>query len=440
MSRPWPRRRWQAMSSRLVSLAFVLLGFGLAREAPAQAQATSDPPGLERVTFEEAVSRAITRNPSVGEAAQAILRAEALLSEARSVFLPLAYGNVGTAVLDAARGFDGNVVQPRTQTAFSGTVSYPVLAASRWAAKNQAADRVGTAKAAAEDTRTLVAVSAAQAYLAVIAAERQYEIALRNRDTARALEDYARTRLEAGQGSRLNHVRSAQQLASAEGLVELALLLVRRAQEALGVAVFAPGPLGATGEPALPAASVPADDAWLERRPDVRLLTAELRAQEREAADAWKSWLPTATASFTPRYVTPAGLFEPSKSWRAFFQLEVPIFDGTLGPQKRAQIADREAARLRLEALRNEARSELRTAVEAVRRTERIVAAIGQAAESAREALRITEIAYRAGATTNIEVVQAQQTARNAEIEAAVAEDRLRQARLDLLVALGQFP
>ena len=60
--------------------------------------------------------------------------------------------------------------------------------------------------------------------------------------------------------------------------------------------------------------------------------------------------------------------------------------------------------------------------------------------ENATEALRITEIAYRAGATTNIEVVQAQQTARQAEIEAAVAEDRLRQFRLDLLVALGQFP
>jgi outer membrane protein TolC len=103
-------------------------------------------------------------------------------------------------------------------------------------------------------------------------------------------------------------------------------------------------------------------------------------------------------------------------------------------------VAEREAARLRLEARENEARSELRVALEAVRRTERIVAAIGLAADSAREALRITEIAYRAGATTNIEVVQAQQTARNAEIEAAVAEDRLRQARLDLLVALGQFP
>jgi outer membrane protein TolC len=356
------------------------------------------------------------------------------------VFLPLAYGNVGTAVLDAARGFGGNVVQPKTQTAFSATASYPVLAASRWAAKNQAADRVGTARAGAEETRRRVALSAAQAYLAVIAAERQRDIAARNRDTAKALEDYARTRYEAGQGSRLNHVRSEQQLASAEGLVELALLLVRRAQEALGVAVFAPGPVGAKGEPALPAAPPPADDAWLQRRPDVRLFTAQLDAADRVVSDAWKNWLPTATASFTPRYVTPAGLFEPEKSWRAFFQLEVPIFDGTLRPRKRVSIAEREIARLRLDALTSEARSELRVAQEAVERTERIVATIGRAADRAREALRITEIAYRAGATTNLEVVQAQQTARNAEIEAAVAEDRLRQARLDLLVALGQFP
>jgi outer membrane protein TolC len=428
------------MSDRLGALGLALLGLVLVGEAAAQTEETSDAPVLEQLTFEEAVVRATSRNPSIGEAAQAVLRAEALLSEARSVFLPLAYGNVGTAVLDAARGFNGSVVQPKTQTAFSATASYPVLAASRWAAKNQAADRVGTARAGAEETRQRVAVSAAQAYLAVIAAERQRDIATRNRDTAKALEDYARTRYEAGQGSRLNHVRSVQQLASAEGLVELALLLVRRAQEALGVAVFAPGPIGAKGEPALPVALPPADDAWLQRRPDVRLLTSQLAAADRVVSDAWKNWLPTATASFTPRYVTPAGLFEPEKSWRAFFQLEVPIFDGTLRPQKRVNIAEREIARLRLDALTSEARSELRMAQEAVRRTERIAATIGQAADSAREALRITEIAYRAGATTNIEVVQAQQTARNAEIEAAVAEDRLRQARLDLLVALGQFP
>jgi outer membrane protein TolC len=430
------------MSRRLVasglSLAVLLLVSEAASQTPAADGSTS--PVVERLTFEEAVERATSRNPSIGEAAQAILRADALLSQARSVFLPLAYGNVGTAVLDAARGFNGSIVQPKTQTAFSATASYAVLNAAGWAAKNQAADRVGTAQASAVETRRNVAISAAQAYLAVIAAERQSEITLRNRDTARALEEYARTRLEAGQGSRLNHVRSVQQLGSAEGLLQLAELMVRQAQEALGVVVFASGPVGAKGEPVFPPAPPPGDDGWLDARPDIRLATAELAAADRVVSDAWKNWLPTVTASFTPRYVTPAGLFEPSKSWRAFFVLDVPIFDGTLRPDKRVRIADRDTARLRLDGLTLEARSELRVAQETVRSTELIVASARQAADSAGEALRITEIAYRAGATTNIEVVQAQRDAREAEILAAVAEDRLRQARLDLLVALGRFP
>jgi len=428
------------MSRRLVALGLALAGVGLACEAAAQTEATLESAFIEQLTFDEAVSRATTRNPSVAEAAQAILRAEALLSGAKAVFLPYAYGNVGTTVLNAPRGFGENVVQPKTQTALSATASYTFLAPALWAAKSQAADRVQTARVAAEEARRQVGVAAAQAYLSVVLAQRQREVTVRNRDTARALEQYARTRFEAGQGSRLNHVRAVQQLASSEALIQIAELALRRTQEALGVAVFADGPVDARGEPTLPPADLPPNDAWLVQRTDVRLFTAELGVAERVVSDSWKSWLPTGTASFTPRYVTPAGLFEPSKSWRALFQLEIPIFDGTLGADKRVRIAERETARLRLDARKNEARSEVRAAQEAVRRNEQIVTSVRQAAESAGEALRITEIAYRAGATTNIEVVQAQQAARNAEIEAALAEDRLRQARLDLLVALGQFP
>jgi outer membrane protein len=162
----------------------------------------------------------------------------------------------------------------------------------------------------------------------------------------------------------------------------------------------------------------------------------------RPTRPGWRS-APTSGSSLprcSPQYVTPAGFFEPARTWRALFQLQIPIYDGTLGGVKRMRIAEREAVKHRLEALKDEARSELRMAQEAVRRSEQIVASTRQAAESAAEALGITEIAYRAGATTNIEVVQAQQAARNAEITSAVAEDRLRQSRLDLLVALGQFP
>jgi outer membrane protein TolC len=415
--------------------ALALAGAGHAQEPKA---ATAS--GMERLTFEEAVERAVAKNPSVGEAAQAILKAQALLEDASAVFLPVAYGAVTTTVLDKARGFDDNIVQPRTQTGFSLTVSYALFDAVRWANRRHAQDDVATARAAAGEARQHVAVVAAQSYLAVIAAERQREIAVRNRETAKALEDYAQARLSAGQGSRLNHVRAVQQRAVADSLVQAADLAVSRAQEALGVAVFAPGPVGVRGEPSLPPAAPPEGDAWLEARPDVQRSKAELHAYDRLVADARKSWLPTATASFTPGYVTPAGLFEPSKTWRAVVQLDIPIFDGTLGAERAGKVADREAARLRLDSLQAAARSELRNAREAVRRNQAILTSTREAANAADEALHITEIAYRAGATTNVEVVQAQQAARNGEIQAAVAEDQLRQARLDLLVALGQFP
>ncbi|HEV7501023.1 MAG TPA: TolC family protein [Vicinamibacteria bacterium] len=437
------------MSRRLSYL--VAAGLHLALIAPVAAQtppavpSAVEPapvaPAIEQVTFDEAVQRAVAHNPTVGQAAQAILRAEALLDSARSVFRPSVSGAVATTVLDAARGFSGNITQPRTQTAFGATLSYPVLAASRWAAKTQAQDQVGVARISAEETRREVALAAAEAYLAVLSAHRLLDVSLRDREAAQALGEYARLRLEAGQGSRLNFVRSSQEVAADEGRVQAAELALRQGQEALGVAMFADLPIDTSGVPALAAAEPPAShDAWLLERPDVRLFTAQVSAADRVVRDTWKSWLPEVTAGFTPQYVTPPGFFAPAATWAALFQLQVPIYDGTIGATRRLRVADREIAQLRLDALKVQARSELRFAQEAVVRNERIVTANRQAAADAAEALRISEIAYKAGATTNVEVVQAQQTASNAAIAAAQAEDRLLQARLDLLLALGQFP
>ena len=47
---------------------------------------------------------------------------------------------------------------------------------------------------------------------------------------------------------------------------------------------------------------------------------------------------------------------------------------------------------------------------------------------------------FEVGATTNIEVIDAQRSARDAESTAAQAEDAVRRAKLELLVALGRFP
>ena len=71
---------------------------------------------------------------------------------------------------------------------------------------------------------------------------------------------------------------------------------------------------------------------------------------------------------------------------------------------------------------------------------ERSLASTRAAAEQARQVVNITNISCRAGAATNIEVIDAERSARDADTAVAIAEDLLRRARLELLNALGRFP
>jgi outer membrane protein TolC len=86
------------------------------------------------------------------------------------------------------------------------------------------------------------------------------------------------------------------------------------------------------------------------------------------------------------------------------------------------------------------ARSEIRIGEESVRSYERALTSARLAAQQANEVLKISTAAFEVGATTNIEVIDAQRSARDAETLAEVAEDALRRARLELLVAIGRFP
>ena len=76
--------------------------------APAIVGAQTQPPA-ESLTFDAAISRAIEKNPTVAIAAQGILRAEALLQQASTVFRPTLGGTVVVTTLDSARGFDDQI-------------------------------------------------------------------------------------------------------------------------------------------------------------------------------------------------------------------------------------------------------------------------------------------------------------------------------------------
>lgn len=414
--------------------------------APSQAAAQA----MERLTFEEAIARALAKNPDVAAAETSIRRAEALLQQARTISRPTVGAGVTTTVLDSERAFGGQVSQPQTQTVFAGSVSYPVLAPSRWALRAQASDQVDLARLGAVDLRRGVAVATAQAYLAIIAQKRLVDANARARETAQYHVEYARARLEAGAGSRLNALRAEQELATSDVLLEAARLGERRAQEALGVLVASDAPVDAAAEPSFEVPAVPTTpggpedpggEAWLRARPDVQVSIAAERAAQRVVDDSWKDWLPNASVGVEPTYVTPSGLFQPSRSMRGVLQFSIPIYDGGV---RKAAALQRQAA-LELASIQRtdtelRARADLRTAQAAVESTTRALEFARAAAASATEVLRITGVAFRAGATTNLEVIDAQRRSRDADTAVAQAEDRARQARLDLLVTLGKFP
>lgn len=408
---------------------------------PARAQQA---PAMERVTFDEAVRRALEKNPTVAQAAEAIRRAEGLLQQARAATLPGVSASFSNVLLDSGRGFDNLIVQPRSQSTTAANVSMPVLAASRWAAATQARDQIDIATLSATDVRKQFGVAAAQTYLALIAQQRQVLVNVRARDAAQAHLDYAQRRLASGAGTRLNELRAAQEMASDEARLENARLAVRRAQEALGVLMAADGPVDAAGEPAFELPASPAihdEPTWMAARTDVRLFTATERAADRVWRDSFKDFFPTATASFDPQDVTPSGLFQPSRTWRFTISLSQPIFDG--GQRRglaRLRQSAAETSKLALASVQIQARSEVRLAQETVQSTERALASVRLAAQQAGEVLSITNTAFEAGATTNLEVIDAQRSARDADAAAEIAEDAVRRARLDLLTALGRFP
>ncbi|HJU43031.1 MAG TPA: multidrug efflux RND transporter permease subunit [Vicinamibacterales bacterium] len=413
----------------------IVFAVGLSLSTPAFAQ---EP--IERVSFDQAIARALEKNPTVAIAATNILRSEALLQQARSAVRPRVTGNVTNTTLDTGREFNGLTVQPQNQTLFGLNAAVPFSAVS-WAQRAQAMDQVEIARLSETDTRRQIAVATATAYLAVIAQKRQVEVSLTAIETARSQLDYNRRRREGGVGSRLNELRSAQVLAATEAQLEVLRFNVNRAQEALGVLVAASGPVDVDGEPVFDIPQDAGEGEWLPNRPDVRVLSAQRAANERVMDDTRKEWWPAAAVVFGPQYLTPSGLFQPSRTWALALQLSQPLFEGG---QRRSLRRQREAifqaSALSLEQLQIEARSEVRTARAAVASRERALESARRAAVAANEVLRITIIAFDAGSTTNIEVIDAQRSARDQELLVALAEDAVRQARLELLVALGRFP
>jgi outer membrane protein TolC len=407
------------------------------------AEPEASPAAVKRYTFAEAIERALARSPSALTAQQEILRTEALVREVRASSLPTLTGNVVATRLDADRVLSGKVIQGANSLAANALISLPLVATQRWMQWVHARDQAQVSRVSEKDVQRSLAITAARAYLLVIAARRTLEVNERAFRTAGAHYDFAHGRYSGGVGNRLDEVRARQQMETIRSALELTRSALARAQEALGVVLAEEEPVDASEDPPL-AAPPSLDDALKDaahRRTDVRLQKERLAAAQQVVKDSWADFMPSITGTFQPFYQEPPTLTSPQTGWQAQAVLVVPFYDGGLRyGQQHEREALKSEADIALAAVLRQVQSDVRAAYEQLKRADASLDGAQSASRLAREVLELASQAYAAGATTTLEVIDAERQARDAESAAAVAEDGARQARLDVLAATGRFP
>ncbi len=440
--------------ARVVAAALLCLAASL---APLAALAQSLPPALtpapdvvlsariapaEPITFDDAIARALAYNTSAVIAAQEIARAEGLMGQARAGALPLVTLGGSYTLLDHDRVLNGSLFQSGQVLQGTATAAVPLLAATRWWNWAHGVEGVDVARLSEADVRRTVAITAARAYLSVVAAHRAIDVSESAVKVGRAHEEYAVARRKGGVGNELDVKRAEQERWAAETQLQAAYALLARGREALGVICGAQGPLDSTGVP--PVTYYPdldqAEQA-VQGRQDVKAAAGRAHLADAVWKDSWTDWLPVVAGSFQAYAQTNAVMPTPPTGWVAQLVASFPIFQGGL---RTSQIVERRAlAREAEEALTGvirQARSEVRASFEAMRYAYAGYDAARRGAESAMTALDLANQAYRAGATSNLDVIDAERRARDASTTAVIAEDAVRQANLDLLSAAGRFP
>jgi outer membrane protein len=431
-----PGRGW----IRHAALPALLLG--VCSALPRPVAAAPDETGPPAIGLQEAIETALRAGPELLLALEEVARARALTREARAGAIPTLTGNATYTRLDNERSVNGTRLAGRDQIFANVLVSAPLVSSQRWMALRHAKHDHTSAELEVQAVRREVALAAAHAYLTVIAQHRNIEVQQRALANARAHFDNAHARYEGGIGNQLDDVRANQEVANSESQLASARAALVAAQEQLGVLLGASGPRDARDIERELEAPAPEDVTQAaEARADVRANQQLVRAAHSVVRDSWADYMPLLTGTFQPFFQDPPTVQYPRTGWQAQLILSVPLFDGSL---RNAQYAERKSdlsrSRIDLEALLRRARSEIRVAADAVKRADESLVAAQRAADLAGQALGMANAAYTAGATSDIEVVDAERRARDAETSAVVAEDSARRARLDLLSASGRLP
>jgi outer membrane protein TolC len=427
------------------------------------ARAADGPPLAQELSLADALQAVEERNLTLAAAASEIDKADAQLSSAWAHLAPALAGQLGYTHNDHDDTFnpttslapllsrmgipvpdDGDLIVRRQDELRGGvTVSLPIVAPQAWMGVSAARHGVEVARLSVEGIRDRLLLATAQAYWVAVVNRELVDIRENHVHSSSEHRDLAKARLDAGDGLRIDVIRAETELESARQDLLAARLALDNARDALGTLTGLGGLPMPAEPPALepPEVSAGALEALTAQRADVRAAQAGVALADRLVDVAWMQFLPALGVGAQVGYLLsePPDLGSSDRSrWAALITLTVPLYSQS----RYADLEARRAALRQAQARADDARRNAGLEARKARRDYLSAVASSQIAEHqatlAREGLALVESAYANGASTSLDVSDAQRALRNAELRHAAQRLRSQVALLRLLHAVGQ--
>jgi outer membrane protein TolC len=294
-----------------------------------------------------------------------------------------------------------------------------------------------------DDMKRTIAQSVANDIIGVVTAERVAE--LNRSGLKQSLErlDLTVRKQRLGAATGLDVVRAQQDVESARTTLVTGDESLRKAREALGLAVGIPGEVGVPRDIQVGGLEHDATNSCraassIDDRSDIRAARAKVNYQDRLVTDVWLQFLPVLNAQTTVSTVSfPTGL-QPEPEWSIQGTLSWNLFDGGIRyGQLQSQRAQLDQAKQTLEAQRRTGLIQVEQARRAVTVAEDQVKVADRARALAVQVDNLTQSAYREGQLTSLDLVVAAAGRRQAEINYALDEFTLVSARVASILALA---
>jgi outer membrane protein, multidrug efflux system len=399
-------------------------------------------------TWEEASAHVRARSTDLRVALAEVERAEAQARAALAGMLPTLTGQAGfsnqfiTTETQQVVGISGlSPVFGSVRTPFpnsaSGTLTLvqPAFAPrAYWAIGTAGVARI-VAGLGVEDAKRVLAVGVAQSIIAVFTAERLAELNRNGLRTALQRLAISQSRFDLGAATGLDLLRARQDVETSRATLVAGDESLRRAREALGIAIGLPEAVGVSPKATLDAlersALASCKVAPIDYRADVLVAKERIALAERSVGDARLQFSPTFNVQSAVQSTTIATGAAPNTTWNIQGILSVPIWDGGT---RYATVRDAKAtagqARERLEALKRNVQIQYDQALRGVTVAETRLAVATQSRKLAFETDDLVRRSFQEGRGTSLELVTSAAQLRDAEINLALREFDLVQARV----------